>query len=935
MEGVVLRARIFFAAIVLVVCGNLAFGQSTGDYRSNVISTGNWSDASSWQRFNGSSWVAAVSPPTSADGAVTIRNGHRIDLILATTIDQVVVDAGGQLFIFHLVTPFVCTLANGAGTDITNNGTLVVSVNATLSGAGSIVNNAGATFIVRNTGTLAVTATNNGTMQVNGTGTFSGNTVTNNASFTLADFTLNLNNATFTNHGTLNLPSVTDTFIAGTGGGTITNETGGTIYKSSALGSAWIDPAPGNVAFTNRGIVKGIGDFIIRSTVSNTGTVTPGNNGAGSLLVSPAFVTGKTPAFSLEINSTGGIAGINYDRVNFSNVDAATINISGASLDVTDYAGDAIGTVYTLFSSTSTITGTFASVHLPATLGNLTYNANSITVQKISSVARYTWNGGNGSWTTSTNWLPFRTSPATSDVLTFNSGTTVTITGVPTESIGGLNVTNNTTVALQAATSSKTLTVGRNQMEYLNVDPGSTLRSLNNAGVVLNITIASGSRAVIGGVVDMQNGTFGVQDNSLTLHTTAVPLTRTAGQFAVGSGGSISFGDNLHPNGPTITLGNSIFVSSPIINRITLFNSNGAALGNQDITVNDAVFTLGNLTTNASARLKFSTTASAPVEKTDSKIIGYAEMLPRTVGTAALNFLGVNLTAGSDIGTVSITRITGAAGINTFNGFSSIAATWNISASVEPSPARNVTFSWFSDFDNTSNTSLLFQAYRFDSGPNWTPVGPLAALASPGNPRSTQTTGTTKLTGAWTVADQLNVLPVTLTKFSGEQHDDQVKLEWTTGSELNSDYFEIQRMNVLEEGFSVIGSVKAAGTTNIKQHYVFHDTDAQTGTNYYRLKMVDFDGSFDYSNVVAIGFDRDLIMSVFPNPSSGAFTIRLPEKQRGILTIKDLNQRTVYQQMTPGDSFQVEFSVPTLPPGIYIAWYTITGRIISKRFVIR
>lgn len=932
MKSTAFRVRIFIAAMLLIFSTEV-YSQSAGDYRSNVL-LGNWSDATSWQRFNGSAWVAAPTPPSSSDGVITIQNTHRIDLILATTIDQVVIDAGGQLFIYNLTTPFVCTLANGTGTDITNNGTLVVSANATLSGTGTIINNSGGTFIVRNTGTLAINSTNNGTMQVNGTGTFSANRVTNNSSFTLADFTLNLNNATLTNHGTINLPSTGDTFIAGTGGGVFINDTDGTIYKSSTLGSAWIDPAPGTVSFTNRGIVKGIGDFIIRSNALNTGTITPGNNGAGSLLVSPAFVTGKAPAFSLEINSTGGIAGVNYDRVNFSNVDAATINIGGASLEVTDYASDAIGTIYTIFSSTSTINGTFASVRLPATLGNLTYNTNSITIQKISSVARYTWSGGSGAWSTSTNWLPFRITPASSDVLTFNSGTTITITGVPTESIGGLNVTNNTTVALQASSSSKTLTVGRSLMEYLNVDPGSTLRSLNNSGVVLNIAIASGSRAVVGGVVDMQNGTFNVQDNQLVLHSTASPLVRTTGQFAVGSGGSISFGENLHAAGPTITLGNSIFVSSPVINRITMFNANGAALGNQDITVNDAVFTLGNLTTNASARLRFSTTASAPSETSTSKIIGYAEMLPRTVGTTALNFLGVNLPAGSDIGTVSITRITGSAGINIFNGFSSIAATWNISATSEPSPSRNITLSWFSDFDNISNTSLLFQDYRFDAGPNWTPVGPLAALASTADPRSTQATGTTKLTGAWTVADQLNVLPVTLTKFTGKQEDDQVKLEWTTESELNSDYFEIQRMNILSEGFATVGSIRAAGTTKVAQHYTFNDTDAIAGTNYYRLKLIDFDGTFDYSDVIAVKYNAEISMSVFPNPSSGSFTIRVPEKQSGTLTIKDLNQRTVYQKRISNESF-LEFSNPVLPPGIYIAWFQGSGKVISKRFVVR
>ncbi|CAN0399973.1 unnamed protein product, partial [Phaeothamnion confervicola] len=293
--------------------------------------------------------------------------------------------------------------------------------------------------------------------------------------------------------------------------------------------------------------------------------------------------------------------------------------------------------------------------------------ANTITVQKTSSEARYTWIGGNGSWTTSTNWFPTRITPAASDALTFNSGTTVTITNVPTESINSLNITNNTTVNLQSSAVSKTLTVGNGFMNYFNIEAGSSLHSLTNAAIVLNISIANGSRAIVGGVVDMQNGTFNVQDNPLTLHTTAVPLLRTSGQFTFGSNGSIEFGDILHTGGPALTVTNSIFLSAPVMNRISVCRTNGALLGNQDITVNQAVFTFGNLTTNASAHLRFSITATNPVETSSSKIIGYADMLPRTVGTAALTFLGVNLAAGSNVGTVSIGRVTGPSGINTFN----------------------------------------------------------------------------------------------------------------------------------------------------------------------------------------------------------------------------------------------------------------------------
>ncbi len=923
-------------AAATMLANSAAFAQSTiGDYRSNVFISGNWNDASSWERFNGTTWVAAVAPPSNANGVITIVNGDRIDLSVATTIDQVVIEPTGQLSIFNVVTPFVCTLVNGPGTDLVNNGTLLVSVNATLSGAGTISNNAGATFTLNLGSTLGAGTTNNGIMVIDNAATFSSNTVINTAAITLQGSALNLNNATLINHGTITLPSILDTSISGTGGGVFINDTDGIIFKTASLGTTRIDPVPGTVSFTNLGVLKGSGDFAMRTTVVNTGTIAPGDNGAGSLMVSPAFVTGKAPVFSLDITASGALAGITYDLANFSNVDAATINISGSTLTMTDAGSDAIGTTYTIFVSSSTIVGTFATVNLPATLGNLTYNANTITVQKIASVKRYTWIGGSSLWSTAGNWSPSRTAPATTDVLTFSSGTSVTLTGVPTETIGMLNISNNTTVSLQAATASKTLTIGNGPGFILNIDPGSTLRSLNNAGVVLNLTINAGSRAVVGGVAQMQNGTFNIGDNTLLLHTTAIPLIRTAGQFTLGSNGSIEFGDALHTAGPAITLNSSIFVAPPSINRISVFRTNGAVFGNQDITVNQAEMTLGNLTTNSSARLRFSTTATNPVETSVSKIIGYADMIPRAVGTTALDFLGMSLSAGANVGTVSLTRITGSAGINTFNGFSSIAATWNVTATVEPSPARNISFSWLSDFDNNANTSLQFQDYRFDTGPSWTAVGSLAFLASTGNPRTTTAAAALKLTGSWTIADQLNVLPIVLSSLKGEQVDNSIVLTWKTLSEINGDYFEVHRNREGEEGFTVIGTVRAHGTTNKPQTYSYIDAEAEEGINYYRLKLVDFDGSFDHSKIIGVSFELTGDFTIYPNPNTGkTVTFMFSQTSGGTINIFDMTNRKIVSQPIGQSAESITIDDLDLTSGMYLIMYESAGKIICRRLMV-
>jgi hypothetical protein len=393
----------------------------------------------------------------------------------------------------------------------------------------------------------------------------------------------------------------------------------------------------------------------------------------------------------------------------------------------------------------------------------------------------------------------------------------------------------------------------------------------------------------------------------------------------------------LHTSGPAITLTASIFIGPPVINSLTVCRVNGAVFGNQSITVNTANMIYGNLTTNATGRILFSTTATNPVEIASSKIIGYAEMLTRTIGTTALNFLGAVSPAGSTIGAVTIVRVTGTDGINTFNGFNSIASSWNITASIEPSPARSIIFRWFSDFDNVANPALQFQDYRYDVGPGWVAVGALAALQSTGNPRITTAVVTVKLTGLWSIADQANVLPIVLGSFEGKQVDNTIELDWQTLSELNSDHFEVQRRGEFEEGFSVLGTVNAQGTSNSTKRYSFVDEQPASGVNYYRLKLVDTDRTFEYSPVIAIAFDGAAQFVIYPNPTSGKeLTVHFAETVNGQLSIFDMAQRKIISQPVAGLPVnEIILSDLSLAPGAYLVTFESQGKRVVRKLLVR
>lgn len=117
----------------------------------------------------------------------------------------------------------------------------------------------------------------------------------------------------------------------------------------------------------------------------------------------------------------------------------------------------------------------------------------------------YTWNvAGGGNWNTAGNWAPARTSTAATDILVINNGGSKTITNVPTQTIGRLVISNNTTVTLSGGGGSQTLTIANGSGNDFEVEAGSTLIQNSN---LENITLSSNCAAEISGVYDVR-GTY-------------------------------------------------------------------------------------------------------------------------------------------------------------------------------------------------------------------------------------------------------------------------------------------------------------------------------------------------------------------------------------------------------------------------------------------
>jgi Secretion system C-terminal sorting domain len=155
-------------------------------------------------------------------------------------------------------------------------------------------------------------------------------------------------------------------------------------------------------------------------------------------------------------------------------------------------------------------------------------------------------------------------------------------------------------------------------------------------------------------------------------------------------------------------------------------------------------------------------------------------------------------------------------------------------------------------------------------------------------------TGTT----TFALADPCTI-PVTLTEFTGRLVNEQSQLNWTTTSEYNSKEFVVEK-SIDGQRFSPLATVAAKGNSNTPSNYQLLDKYPYPGNSYYRLKMVDRDASFTYSNVVRIVTAKKAlaVIRLFPNPTKDKVSLELvAEKQQSVtISLSDFGGKRVYRK---------------------------------------
>jgi type IX secretion system substrate protein len=175
------------------------------------------------------------------------------------------------------------------------------------------------------------------------------------------------------------------------------------------------------------------------------------------------------------------------------------------------------------------------------------------------------------------------------------------------------------------------------------------------------------------------------------------------------------------------------------------------------------------------------------------------------------------------------------------------------------------------------------------------------------------------------------VLPVELSEFSARLSDDLVILDWATASETNNEGFFIER-SLDADNWESAGFVPGHGNSLEARQYAFTDDAVFSGTAYYRLKQVDFDGRFEYSKVVSVHKNANAgSLSIYPNPA--ADYLHFTEGVAGEILVYDLPGQLLLRQTIESPAGGMDVS--SLRNGQYILVISDGGgQVRSVRFVV-
>lgn len=483
------------------------------------------------------------------------------------------------------------------------------------------------------------------------------------------------------------------------------------------------------------------------------------------------------------------------------------------------------------------------------------------------------------------------------------------------------------------------------------------------AGSTVTQTLYTFTQGVSNIQFGSSNGNVSVDvSNGCTSAIATLPVTSSScGAFAGGSNDGFSYatfcGNNLTggiaaPISLNPISGNSIFCSNNSdIYAVTLATGQASnyywtgPTGSSLVTQNNA------FTSSASNLQLGSTNGSVTVEASNGCTSASAALV--ITATNCNQFFGGN-NDGFTTGIFCANSLNGGAvapiTLNPISGNSAFCFNLGQNYSVSVATGSAYLFSWSSPTgagvttqQNSTNSSLTTIGFASTSGT-------LSVDATNGCSTATSSlvvTGQNCFSARGGIGDGFAVfsfslvVPVELTSFSARASNDIVELEWITASELNNDFFTVER-SLDGETFEKVIDIPGKGTTNEQHTYKTLDTEPFSGKSYYRLRQTDYDGKFEYSSLVLVQLETNNLLKfkIYPNPNNGQFNISFENNWKdktGHIQIIDVMGRSVYE-MDFGYNKKIVVDPKAgfkMPLGAYFIILTVDDQRATRKIIVQ
>ncbi|HNW96983.1 MAG TPA: autotransporter-associated beta strand repeat-containing protein [Bacteroidales bacterium] len=619
---------------------------------------------------------------------------------------------------------------------------------------------------------------------------------------------------------------------------------------------------------------------------NNTLTITGGSNvnsGTAGLTFSGATnFNAASPTFTVNDPASGGATQLSFAIVNDNNY-TATLNGSGDIIQTGVWGNTNGGIIYSG-------TGTLRLDQANTFKGGVTLNSGTLYINNAKALG-----ASNGTFTIAGGTIDNTSGGAITNTsnnpLALNAD--FTFTGSNDLNLGTGNVTLS--ADRQITTSAKTLTIGGIISDYtksITKLGNGTLSFGSNAVTIKSLTISAGTLTSTSGTMSLA-GNF--TNNSTFTHNSGTVTFNGSSAQSLGGTSSSTFYDLTINNSSGASNGVSLGIATSVSDVVTLtlgalkLNSYtltvssfaiGAIARNGTTQTGYIVSELNNATntsilkwncgaTNGNYVFPFGTTDGTYIPVTFNKASGTANISISTRVTSN--------SCSSPSGTAGTCNQPWATGVTNMyvhgtyidgSISSAIDRWWSIGSSA--STSANVTFTYCGSENTTSGPTTTIAAQQWNgSGWNDGKGGAIGTYTSTGTLGVTSATGSVTATGLteFSSAPYILVLgssplPIQLNKFSAVCNNNKIKLNWSTSSEINNDYFTIEKSRDAENWESVT-TVKGAGNSNSILNYSVYDENPYiesikgTSPTYYRLKQTDYDGQYEYFTPVNVMCDYE------------------------------------------------------------------------------